>query len=171
MPTTYAAQMRFLQNQFLAPNLYSVQVRLATPDDIPQLVELGRASDTAAHWTPRQYRDLFEAQRPLLVLIGWAEGGTIVGFLVARHVAGEWELENIVVSGNERRKGIATKLITSLVKAAREAHGRSILLEVRESNHAARGLYEHVGFQQTGRRKQYYAAPAEDAVLYRMDLR
>ncbi|HKU24576.1 MAG TPA: ribosomal protein S18-alanine N-acetyltransferase [Candidatus Sulfotelmatobacter sp.] len=147
-----------------------MQIRLATPDDISQLVELGRASDTAAHWTPRQYRDLFEAKRPLLVLIGGAGSGTILGFLVARHVAGEWELENIVVSGNERRKGIATKLISSLVKAAREAQGRSILLEVRESNHAARGLYEHVGFQQTGRRKQYYAAPAEDAVLYRMDL-
>jgi ribosomal-protein-alanine N-acetyltransferase len=38
-------------------------------------------------------------------------------------------------------------------------------LEVRESNHTARRLYERLGFQIDGLRKKYYTDPIEDAVL------
>ena len=43
---------------------------------------------------------------------------------------------------------------------------RTILLEVRESNSAARKLYEKCGFVQSGRRQRYYKQPEEDAILY-----
>jgi ribosomal-protein-alanine N-acetyltransferase len=42
-----------------------------------------------------------------------------------------------------------------------------VFLEVRESNAAARALYANAGFEQTSRRKSYYANPLEDAILYR----
>jgi [ribosomal protein S18]-alanine N-acetyltransferase len=42
----------------------------------------------------------------------------------------------------------------------------AILLEVRKSNLAARGLYEKQGFREVGRRRTYYADPEEDAILY-----
>mgnify|MGYP002582415600 FL=1 len=38
-------------------------------------------------------------------------------------------------------------------------------LEVRESNLAARRLYEKNGFEIVGKRKNYYEKPAEDAIL------
>jgi ribosomal-protein-alanine N-acetyltransferase len=41
---------------------------------------------------------------------------------------------------------------------------------VRESNQAARALYIQLGFEESGRRKLYYANPQEDAVLYRLVL-
>jgi ribosomal-protein-alanine N-acetyltransferase len=40
------------------------------------------------------------------------------------------------------------------------------LLEVRESNASARGLYEKQGFREAGRRRGYYTDPVEDAILY-----
>jgi ribosomal-protein-alanine N-acetyltransferase len=58
----------------------------------------------------------------------------------------------------------------ALLAAARETNSSSVFLEVRESNAPARNLYEKAGFEQTGRRKSYYADPAENAILYRFSL-
>jgi ribosomal-protein-alanine N-acetyltransferase len=96
--------------------------------------------------------------------------GCVQGFVVARHVAPEWELENIVVAPAVRRRGLGQRLLDALLAAARETNSSSVFLEVRESNAAARCFYEKAGFVQTGRRKSYYTDPAEDAVLYRYDL-
>jgi ribosomal-protein-alanine acetyltransferase len=91
----------------------------------------------------------------------------LAAFLVARHVAPDWELENIVVAPSARRKGLGTRLLRALFARARDTNSDSVFLEVRESNSPARALYERAGFPETGRRKSYYANPSEDAVLYR----
>lgn len=154
-----------------------MKIRAATPDDIPCIMDLERASPAAAHWSEGQYRELFQAvsgaPRLLLVAERKADHGSQpstrkLGFLVARQVASEWELENIVVSPLERRKGIGKSLLEGLLSAARDAQSESVFLEVRESNHPARRLYEKAGFERAGRRKGYYASPPEDAVLYRL---
>lgn len=85
-------------------------------------------------------------------------------------MAPEWEIENIVVAPKVRRKGIGRQLVDALLAAAGETNSESVFLEVRESNAAARKLYESAGFQQNGRRKSYYSDPPEDAILYRKDL-
>ena len=51
-----------------------------------------------------------------------------------------------------------------------QAGVRSLYLEVRESNSAARALYAALGFQQVGRRRGYYQHPSEDALLLKRDL-
>jgi len=152
-------------------------IRAAVAADIPAMLELERQSTTAAHWTERQYRDALgpsvdDPRRLVLV----AESGhdpakAILAILVAHHISPEWELENIVVAQLARRQGLATKLLNRLITRARDTNSESIFLEVRESNLAARTLYERAGFQQTGRRRAYYANPVEDAVLYRLRLK
>lgn len=92
--------------------------------------------------------------------------GMLVAFLVARRVSGEWELENIAVSREFRRRGIGMQLLDALLALVQETKGDAVLLEVRESNMVARQLYEKSGFRETGRRRNYYADPVEDAVLY-----
>ena len=89
---------------------------------------------------------------------------------MARHLAPEWELENIVVAPAARRTGLGKRLLNALLSQARETNSAAVFLEVRESNTAARSLYEKTGFQLTGRRKAYYTNPQEDAVLYRLTL-
>jgi len=146
------------------------------------MMDLERACVHAAHWNEQQYRQAFEtggAERLVLVaetaphFTGAANteaGSGLVGFLVARHLAPEWELENIVVAPTARRKGLGKRLLGALLTAARETDSSSVFLEVRESNPAARSLYEKAGFEQTGRRNSYYTNPPEDAVLYRLTL-
>ena len=152
-----------------------MKIRLATAADIPFLMSLARPSATAAQWTEPQY-ELALQQRLILVAeeastTTTADSGSgLLGFLVARHVAPEWELENIVVAARTRRNGLATQLLNALLARARETHSEAVFLEVRESNTAARTLYEKAGFEQTGRRAAYYTNPAEDAILYRRRL-
>jgi len=54
----------------------------------------------------------------------------------------------------------------ALLVQARQTNSDAVFLEVRESNTAARRLYQKLGFEETGRRKSYYSNPVEDAVLY-----
>jgi ribosomal-protein-alanine N-acetyltransferase len=61
-------------------------------------------------------------------------------------------------------------LIDNVLREARKNGALAILLEVRESNAAARALYAKVGFREEGRRPRYYRDPDEDAVLMRLRL-
>ena len=53
-----------------------------------------------------------------------------------------------------------------MLRQAQTLAASRILLEVRESNLAARRLYEKHGFRESGRRPKYYSNPIEDAILY-----
>ncbi len=157
-------------------------IRPATLADIPHIIRLERESASAGHWTDEQYFQLFQSERPFrLLLVAEAEppktsgfkskgGSGVLGFLVAQHLAPEWELENIVVAPAARRKGLGKRLLEALIAAADEAESSSMVLEVRESNTAARTFYEKAGFEQIGRRRSYYTSPLEDAILYRRTL-
>jgi [ribosomal protein S18]-alanine N-acetyltransferase len=92
--------------------------------------------------------------------------GEVCGFICARVVAGEWEIENVVVAEKFRRCGIAAELMCSLIAQWENSAGSAVLLEVRESNAAARALYTKCGFRESGRRRAYYRDPVEDAILY-----
>ena len=152
-------------------------VRAATPDDIAFMMRVERECATAAHWAERQYRELFvpEAIAQRLALVaeesrehasGRANSPLPRGFLIARHLAPEWELENIVVAPDARRMGIGRQLLEALLAAARETRSQAVTLEVRESNTPARALYDNFEFKPVGRRKSYYLNPVEDAILY-----
>jgi ribosomal-protein-alanine N-acetyltransferase len=157
-----------------------VLIRAATAADIPSIIKLERQSATAGHWTEEQYHQAFRsegarrlvlvAEDPRFVPIQGGSNPETLGFLVALHLAPEWELENIVVARAVRRKGLGKQLLDALLAAAKETDSNCVFLEVRESNSAARSLYETVGFEQTGRRASYYANPPEDAILYRLTL-
>jgi [ribosomal protein S18]-alanine N-acetyltransferase len=149
-----------------------LRIRPATAADIPVLIELEQTCETAAHWSQEKYQQMFQPKDDLsarLILV-IEEGDQFQGFLVAHHVHPEWELENIVVAPSNRRKGLGTRLLESLMTHARQSNSESVFLEVRESNLAARRLYEHLGLQQMGTRKSYYAHPFEAAILYRIEL-
>ena len=97
-------------------------------------------------------------------------GAQIVGFVVARCADDEWEIENVVVVPEQRRLGTGSALVRELVQEAGRSGVTAVLLEVRESNAAARGLYEKIGFNQVGRRPDYYRNPPEDALLLKISI-
>jgi [ribosomal protein S18]-alanine N-acetyltransferase len=93
------------------------------------------------------------------------QDGSVSGFIVGRLVDDEWEIENIAVTGAARRRGLGSRLVGELLDLVRSRGGKSVFLEVRESNRAARSLYEKWAFVEVGRRKMYYQNPPEDALL------
>jgi ribosomal-protein-alanine N-acetyltransferase len=143
-----------------------VTIRSATPDDLPALLSIEQQAAQAAHWTIGHYQARFADGVMLVGEKKDEEKGIIVGFVCARDIADEWEIENIVVAENVRRLGVGDALLNALLQRVREKANAAVRLEVRESNEAARRLYEKHGFHESGRRREYYKNPAEDAVLY-----
>ncbi len=145
-------------------------VRKATVQDVTEMIRLERQCPTTTHWSEQRYVDLLadRAESPTrLTLVAQEDGSSaLVGFLVARRLPPEWELENIVVAPEVRGTGIGKQLMNTLLAQARQTQSDAILLEVRASNTAARRLYENLGFREAGCRKGYYTNPNEDAVLY-----
>jgi [ribosomal protein S18]-alanine N-acetyltransferase len=142
-------------------------IRRPSPADLPAIITLDRESPTAAHWSQAQYDAILNAPHATGRLILIAEtDNKLTGFLVAHTATDEWELENIVVAESSRRRGIGCELVQALLDGAREQRARAVFLEVRESNASARALYGTCGFQEAGRRPNYYSCPTEDAILY-----
>lgn len=126
---------------------------------------------TAAHWSVEQYREAFSSAGPTRLFLVIEEGAIVQGFLAARVVDREWEIENIAIAGSARRRGLGTRLLGEFLNTAHSQGGQAVFLEVRESNLAARKLYEKWAFVESGRRPGYYQGPHEDAITYRLDLR
>jgi ribosomal-protein-alanine N-acetyltransferase len=139
-----------------------IAIRSATLNDVPAIFAIERSAPSAAHWTSEQYTKLLGSG---IVLVA-EEAGQISGFVCAKPVAGEWEIENVVVAAQLLRRGIADRLLQELIQRAESEPAAAILLEVRESNLPARRLYEKRGFREVGRRRTYYKDPPEDAILY-----
>ena len=134
------------------------------------IVALERGVPALVHWSEQSYHAVFEpgaADRALWVIDEKAE---VQAFLIARFSAAECEVENLVVAGQHRRRGFGSLLLQTLIAAARARDVERILLEVRESNEAARSLYERFGFGSSGKRKAYYTLPTEDAILLVLQL-
>jgi ribosomal-protein-alanine N-acetyltransferase len=142
-----------------------VLIRRAIPADVPAIRGLEQQAETAAHWAEREYDALFSIDAPPRIALIAVEEGEVLGFVIARCATCEWEIENVVVAREKRERGIGIQLIREVLLSARTAGATSVLLEVRESNVAARGLYEKLGFSQQGRRSNYYREPDEDALL------
>ena len=97
------------------------------------------------------------------------EDGQVCGYVGSQTVLGETDMMNVAVSPEFRRKGIAEALVNALAEALKERGSHCLTLEVRDSNHPARALYEKLGFSQVGTRKNYYRNPKEDGLILRKE--
>ena len=97
------------------------------------------------------------------------EDDALVGYVGSQSVLGESDMMNIAVHPQHRRKGIAEALVNALVEGLSERGNHSLMLEVRISNAPAIALYEKLGFEQVGRRPNYYHHPKEDALILRKE--
>ncbi len=144
-------------------------IRQAYAEDIPAILALEKEAPHITHWSEHSYRAVFSQGAPDRAFLVYEHQHELRGFLVARFGPAECELENIVVAEEHRRRGIGSRLLAELVSAARSRRVEKILLEARQSNASARHLYSKFGFVEYGRRKSYYANPAEDAILYALN--
>lgn len=85
---------------------------------------------------------------------------SLVAFMGLQDLAGELELTQIAVARRFQGQGYAGQLMERLT-----ARPETIFLEVRVGNSSAISLYKKFGFKEVGRRKNYYHAPVEDALI------
>ena len=144
-----------------------VVIRAAIVADIASVVEIERASFSDP-WTLGAFRTALDEERLNFHVAVSADD--VVGYAVSWCVLDEAELANLAVSPAMRGRGIGAALLDRTMHDARLAGCVVMHLEVRDSNAAARALYASRGFGMVGRRKGYYRAPVEDALILRARL-
>jgi ribosomal-protein-alanine N-acetyltransferase len=148
-------------------------VRDAVAGDVEQIVDIARHSDTAVQWSREEYEKLLaknkdkDAARQQVMLVV-EEHSQLQGFIAARGILNEWEIESIAVREAVRRRGLASRLLGEFLQRAQIQGAKHIFLEVRESNRAARALYAKWAFVEAGRRPAYYRDPPEDALILKI---
>lgn len=107
---------------------------------------------------------------PAGMALGMMREGELCAYALLLVVAGQAELLRIATDSACRRQGIGRALLRACLERLEQCGCRELFLEVRESNAAARALYESEGFEQVGRRPGYYVLPKEDALILRRAL-
>ena len=110
-----------------------------------------------------------ELSNPLSAWLVAMDGDVLAGYVGSQSVMGESDMMNIAVDAHYRRQGIAQALVEALVAQLKEKGNHSLTLEVRISNQPAIALYEKLGFEQVGKRPNYYRNPKEDALILRKE--
>ncbi len=96
----------------------------------------------------------------------------IVGYICIRTILDVTHVMDIAIKHEVRRMGIASMLLKAALQELRikKPDTKNLTLEVRESNIAAIRFYEKFGFDEVGRRRDYYKKPTEDAIIMGLDV-
>jgi ribosomal-protein-alanine N-acetyltransferase len=147
--------------------------RVVTDRDLEAVLEIEAMSFTNP-WTREMY--LREMDNPrvshiYLMRVENADGAAVAGFCSFWLVFDELHINNLAIHPLYRRRGIGTALLQHAMRTAAQLGARRATLEVRQSNEEARRIYERLGFETAGIRRNYYAHPTEDAlILWRPEL-
>ena len=161
-------------------------IRRAEKDDISRIVQI-EGESFADPWAAESFESslvldrmqFFVAEELLADDAGGGGGGgtggmsggaSLIGYVLALIAADEGEIADLAVTPAARRRGVGGLLLDRVSRAAADRGVRVLYLEVRESNVAARRLYESRSFLPVGRRRGYYRHPSEDALVLRRDL-
>ena len=152
-------------------------VRKLAGSDVPAVSAILQESPEAAAWSQESLLQLASADPAAWVAEVTGAGCTcspprigIVGSLIGRIAADEFEILNMAVCQAHRRSGIGSKLLESALEFSRIAGCVRAYLEVRASNAPAIALYALHGFTESGRRVRYYRDPVEDALVLSVNL-
>lgn len=145
--------------------------RATTPEDIAAVEALQHDAFHQA-WSSGSFRWELEHSDVARLYVMRAPSGELVAYCACWLLVDELHVNSVAVTTAWQRRGLATLLLREVARQAAAAGATSATLEVRESNTAARALYESLGFTVEGVRRDYYQAPREDAlILWHRDLR
>lgn len=109
------------------------------------------------------------AGRPRREYLVAEDADGIVGYAGLDHGGDVSDVMTIATLPRARRTGLGRHLLEALVARSRAAGAARLLLEVREDNTAARGLYAQRGFELLQTRRGYYPGGV-DALVLALDL-
>ena len=140
-----------------------LHLRPMRPEDVADVARIEFEAFTNP-WSEETFRSLLGTKGVVTRVLA-SPGGRIGGYAVLWIVLSEGELANLALHRSLRGRGLGGRLLDAVLGEARRLGIEVLHLEVRESNRRARALYEGRGFRLVGRRRDYYSAPREDALL------
>ena len=118
-----------------------------------EMAELHRAEPTGQRaWSEAEFSAMMSASNALSVTCG-------AGFAVGQVILDEAELFLIMTKPEHRKQGVGHRILATFEQQAFQNAVRRIILEVADTNAAARALYSANGYQQIAVRKNYYTFP------------
>lgn len=145
-----------------------IQLAPMHPAHLAQVVDIERRAFEFP-WTERIFDDCLKVGYSAWVLIDLTE--QVRGYVLMTLAVGEAHILNLCVDPVFQRRGLGRRMLNHLLKLADSGGVTLVLLEVRESNRSALGLYRGYGFQEIGRRRRYYPAREgrEDALVLALE--
>jgi len=142
--------------------------RFMTSGDVPEVMAIENDVHLAP-WTEGIFQDCIRVAYHCEVA---EQDGKVLGYIVLSVSAGEAHLFNVCVRRDQQGKGLGRALVARAVEVARIREADSMFLEVRPSNKVALALYDSMGFNEVGVRKNYYPAKngREDALILALPL-
>ena len=137
-------------------------IRALKEEDIEPLSRI-EAEAFSMPWSPQDFAD-FLSRSYCTYLVAELDG-EVVGSCGMTNICNEGNIDNVVVAESFRGRGIATKLLESLLELGDKMGVEAYTLEVRVSNSAAIHVYEKLGFVSEGIRPGFYEKPTEDAMI------
>lgn len=136
----------------------TIIVENASLDDTPVLAEIHEESFQRG-WSDGDFHNQLsnKAYFCLMARIKGAGNSAPSAFMLVRQVADEAELITIATRKSARRQGLARHLIDAAIRKLQADRVTNVFLDVDENNHAARALYETLGFTKVGERAAYYS--------------
>lgn len=150
-----------------------IRLRAMREEDLEWVLALDGETEWAPHWGEETFGKFLQADEAdgalrrfaLVAEVDGLRAGLALGQLVLDGVENSGELEWIAVERGMRGRGMGRALMEGVEAWSREHGGLKLMLEVRAGNVTAQRLYGRSGWVETGRRKEYYRNPVEEAVV------
>ena len=153
---------------------HAITLRLAVTRDARAIAEMSRdLIESGLGWKYDAGRILHAIDdRETVTLVASDEGrrslGALAGFAIMEFGEDRAHLVLLAVRPTHRRRGIGRRLLEWLVQSARPAGVRSLHLELRANNEAARAFYRAMGFSETILVPGYYRGRESALRMIRM---
>jgi ribosomal-protein-alanine N-acetyltransferase len=141
-----------------------VNVVPMTADHLEELERLERICFSRP-WSRKMLAEELDNQCAAFLVAVEPATEKVVGYAGLLVMADEGYITNVAVFPEYRRRGVAEQLIAVFDRFARGSRLAFLTLEVRPSNSPAIALYRSFGFEEAGRRRNYYDLPREDALI------
>ena len=138
-----------------------------TNEDLEAISEIEKVSINPP-WSYKAICDFAECDTSRILVAKL--DNVVVGYITYSVVLDEVQIANVATHPEYRRRGIGEKLLNFLYDESKASGMYVITLEVRQSNEPAINLYRKCGYDEVGRRKNYYKNPTEDAILMNLSI-
>ena len=157
----------FVESSGVAEELAGIHLQLR-PMSLNDLEAVAALEEEVYGPTPQQVwtRNMFYEATTVPGSTWWVahDRGEVVGFAGAQLAGDGVDILDVVVAPSRRREGIARRLLARVTYDGQMLGATSATLEVLDGNEPAQTLYESLGFERVGLRRDYYGR-GHDAIV------